>query len=297
MMQSEHDHDREKSSDQYRRRPARVGAQPAEYDCQPFTGVLSHRSQYGQRQRAHNQEGEHGDKDQIDRFGNDLIQRLFHKGLDYDHQDHRDNCRGIGHQIERNDPEEIDRFSRRHQRGPAGMTHNTCHGNRHDHVAFHSARRCVSQQDRQERKRRIREKVQNVIGLGTAVHQMEHRQKSHQRFQHTRAGERRYDRLEHAGYKIDREVDRRHFLPASCVFLPSRFGKVFFHLFKNLRHMHADDHLEHAAAFPVQPALFRSVSPNIRHWLFFGKLLFRFVSIPVIIRETGKICDRGGGNP
>ena len=99
-MKAEHHHQRQQTADQDSRGPAGILGQEIKDQRQILAHHAADGPQNRQGQGTHHQEGEHGNKDQVDGFGNDPVQSLFHIGLDKYHQNNGDNSAGIADQME-----------------------------------------------------------------------------------------------------------------------------------------------------------------------------------------------------
>ena len=149
-MHARHDEERAERAHQERNHPSRILIQPVEAYRDDLAHQIAQRSCDDDGDNACHNDGNHRRQENLDRFGGIFIGNLFNVGLHpYDQQNRaRQNCRNIRAAVE-----------------------TLCRG--------------YSQNERQEIKQRITEGVENLIGLGCGIHQLQGHQKRQQRFDHT----------------------------------------------------------------------------------------------------------------
>lgn len=223
--------------------------------------ILAHHAADGaqnrQGQGAHHQEGEHGDKDQVDRLGNDPVEGLFHIGLHKHHQNDGDDGASVAHQVEGNQVKEPHRLPCRHHGAPVGVHHDAGHRSGQNRVALELLGLGKGQQNGQEVKDRVGKEIEDGVGLAGGIHQLKDHQEGQQGFQHAGAGQGRDDGLEHARHKVDHPLKGALFLGGGPVCLGrGLIGQQWLDGVEHFGHVGADDHLIDTA---VQNHLFDGV--------------------------------------
>ncbi len=186
VVDAEHDHDGKQPAHEDSGGPCRVGGQEREHAGEPVAHDGADGAEDRERERAHDEEGKQGNKDQVNGLGDHAVEELLNIRLDKHHEEDGHDARAVARQRERNRAEEAHGVARGHERGPVGMQHHGGDGRGEDRAALELLGLGEGEHDRQEVEDAVREDVQHRVGLRGLVDEVEH-------------DEKRHDGLDHAG--------------------------------------------------------------------------------------------------
>ena len=245
VVHTRHDEERAERTHQERNYPSRIIIQPVEADGDHLTHQISKRAGNGDSQNARHDDGDHGRKENLDRLGGILVGKFLNIGLYPHDQQNRNHAAAVGNHGHRDEAEQTYRISGI-QAGEAGMQQNACQHRRYVRAALEPLRCGNRQNERQEVEQRVAERIENLVGLRSGIHQMQRHQKRQQRLDHTGACQSGDHRLENSGQRAEEHRHNSLFLFLVIIrrsHVVSKISKLL-DLVADISHIRSDYHLE-----------------------------------------------------